>query len=100
MKLTHEWQIAITTAVVALGLAIPLSTPQSAWALEDDVAATVERRIRDWQPTRDERSLDQVGWASDFAQAQQLAKKHERPLFVFTYNGSSTRANAIALQRC
>ena len=32
--------------------------------------------------------------------AQRLAKKYERPLFVFTYSGSTTRANAIALQRC
>ena len=100
MNVTHAWQTPITTALVALGLAIPLSAPRSAWALEDDVAATVERRVRDWQPTREERSLDQIGWASDLAQAQQMAKKHERPLFVFTYNGSATRANALALQRC
>ena len=66
----------------------------------DDVAATVRQRVRDWQPTKDERLLDQVGWASDLVQARRLAKEHNRPLFVFTYNGSTTRANAIALQRC
>ena len=66
----------------------------------DEFSAMVGRRIRDWQPTKDERLLDQVGWASDLMEARRLAKKHERPLFVFTYSGSTTRANAIALQRC
>ena len=47
-----------------------------------------------------ERLLDQVGWASDLMDARRLAEKHGRPLFVFTYSGSTTRANAIALQRC
>ena len=67
---------------------------------DDDVAKIVQHRLRDWQPTTDERLLDQVGWAGDLVEAQRLAKKRERPLFVFTYNGSTTRANAIALQRC
>jgi adenylate kinase len=100
MKVTHGWQAAINMTLVALGLAIPPFAPPSALALEDDVEATVKRRVRDWQPTRDERSLDQIGWASDLAKAQQAAQKHRRPLFVFTYNGSATRANALALQRC
>lgn len=60
----------------------------------------VQQRIRDWQPTKDERLLDQIGWASDLVEAKRLAKTHEQPLFVFTYSGSTTRTNAIALRRC
>jgi hypothetical protein len=63
-------------------------------------AAVVEQRVRDWQPTKDERLLDQIGWASNLVEAKRLAKEHGRPLFVFTYSGSTVRANAIALQRC
>lgn len=74
--------------------------PPSAIAADDDFASLVKQRVQDWQPTQDERLLDQVGWASDLVEAQRLAKEHDRPLFVFTYNGSTTRANAIALQRC
>ena len=72
----------------------------AAHAADDDVAAIVRQRVRDWQPTRDERLLDEIGWAGDLIEGRRLAKEHNRPLFVFTYNGSTTRANAIALQRC
>ena len=74
--------------------------PHAVDAGDDECAAMIERRVRGWQPTKDERLLDQVGWASDLMEAKRLAKRHERPLFVFTYSGSTTRANAIALQRC
>ena len=91
MKAKYIW----IQVCVAIGLAAA-----AAHAADDDVAATVRQHVQDWQPTKDERLLDQVGWASDLVEAQRLAKKHNRPLFVFTYNGSTTRANAIALQRC
>ncbi len=74
--------------------------PLIAGAAEDEFKTMVAQRVRDWQPTKDERLLDQVGWASDLVEARRLAKKHQQPLFVFTYSGSTTRANAIALQRC
>ena len=95
MRVSRLWTLACLPMYVALGLACDTTL-----GVEDDVAATIRQRVRDWQPTRDERLLDQVGWASDLVDAQRLAKKHDRPLFVFTYNGSTTRANAIALQRC
>jgi hypothetical protein len=62
--------------------------------------ARVERCIEAWQLTRAERCLDQVGWARDLREALKLAKDSGRPVFVFTYNGCATRANALALQRC
>jgi len=74
--------------------------PHAADAVDKEFTALVKQRVRDWQPTKDERLLDQVGWASDLMEASRLAKKHVRPQFVFTYSGSTTRANAIALQRC
>ncbi|MDA1049025.1 MAG: hypothetical protein O3C40_00895 [Planctomycetota bacterium] len=96
MKFSRSWQCAFTVVIVSLSLFVPTR----ANAADDEFAAMVKQRVQDWQPTKDERLLDQVGWASDLVEARRLAKKHQRPLFVFTYSGSTTRANAIALQRC
>ena len=95
MNVSRLLPFAFVMTCVSMNAALP-----PAIAADDDFAALVEHRVRDWQPTKDERMLDQVGWASDLVAARRLAKKHNRPLFVFTYNGSTTRANAIALQRC
>ena len=50
--------------------------------------------------TAQERRLDQIGWAKDFRDGLRLAKEHGRPLFLFTYSGSTEREHAMALQRC
>jgi hypothetical protein len=60
----------------------------------------IEQRVRAWQPTQDEHRFDQIGWAEDLVSAKALAAKHHRPVFVFTYNGSTKREAAIARQRC
>jgi hypothetical protein len=89
------------TGLVAVALSISsilLCNPAS--AVDEMSAEEITQRVQDWQPTRDERLLDQIGWASDLVEAKRLALEHKRPLFVFTYSGSSMRANAIALQRC
>ena len=65
-----------------------------------ELVSWVDQRIQDWQPVKEERRLDAIGWAKDLAEAQQLAKEQKRPVFLFTYSGSESRANAIALQRC
>ncbi len=52
-------------------------------------AAWVAKRVEAWQPTAEERSLDQIGWANDLREAQRLAKKHARPVFLFTYDGAN-----------
>ena len=64
------------------------------------LAARVDKRIQDWQPTSAERRLDEIGWAKDLCDALRLAKEHSRPIFLFTYSGSSIRENALAQQRC
>ena len=65
-----------------------------------ELVAWVDQLTQDWQPVKEERRLDAIGWAPDLAEAQRLAKEQKRPVFLFTYSGSETRANAIALQRC
>ena len=64
------------------------------------LSARVDKRVQAWQPTSKERRLDDIGWAKDIRDALRLAKQHRRPIFLFTYSGSSEREHAMALQRC
>ena len=47
----------------------------------------VERRVREWQPTAEERRFDEIGWAGGVRKAIRLAKAHGRPVFLFTHDG-------------
>jgi RNA polymerase sigma factor (sigma-70 family) len=63
-------------------------------ATDGGLAASVERHVDDWLPTKEERRIDEVGWASDLRSAQQLAKQHGRPVFLLTHGGN------VAIGRC
>lgn len=60
-----------------------------------DFAAWVERRVQEWQPTAAERSFDRIGWVESIREAERLAKEHNRPVFLFTFDGPS-----MSLGRC
>lgn len=55
----------------------------------------IEKRVAEWQPTKEERAFDEIGWAKDLREAERLAKEHGRPIFLFTYDGAS-----MACYRC
>jgi hypothetical protein len=61
---------------------------------DKDLVAWTDARIKDWQPKPSERRFDEIGWAQDIRTALRLAKKHARPLFLFTMDGR------INLGRC
>ena len=67
---------------------------------DKDLPAWVQKRVQAWQPTADERRIDQIAWAKDLRDAQKLARQNHRPVFLFSYSGSAVRENAIALERC
>jgi len=50
-------------------------------------AAWVDQRVKDWQPTAEEKRFDEIGWAKDIREAQKLAKANNRPVFLFTHDG-------------
>ena len=54
----------------------------------------VEQRVRDWQPTAEERRFDAIGWAPSLREARRLAREHNRPVFLFTHDGH------MAIGRC
>jgi hypothetical protein len=66
----------------------------------DGLRARVEKRVQAWQPTKEERRLDEIGWAKDIRDAFSLARQHHRPIFFFSYDGTTDRPQAMATQRC
>ncbi len=63
-------------------------------ASDAELPAWVSKRIAALQPRAEEKRLDEIGWADDIRHALQLAKKHRRPVFLFTHDGR------INLGRC
>lgn len=52
-----------------------------------DVRSFVDQRVKEWQPTTEERRFDEIGWCTSLLQAKELAKEHSRPIFLFTHDG-------------
>jgi hypothetical protein len=70
-----------------------LPAPQDKATL-DDPAPQVSRRVELWQPVAGERRFDDIGWVGDIFEARRLARKHNRPVFLFTHDGH------MAVGRC
>jgi hypothetical protein len=88
----------LNTIIVALVWAIsPLKTSTETEKLianDADLPAWVSKRIAALQPRPEKKHLDEIGWAKDIRHALQLAKKHRRPVFLFTHD------RRINLGRC
>jgi len=52
-----------------------------------DVPTWVQGRVEALQPTAADRKFDQIGWATSIVEAEKLARKNNRPVFLFTQNG-------------
>src|SRR5262249_1828804 len=52
-------------------------------------APWVPKRAAPWQPAAEGRAFHEIGWANDLGEAQRLGKQHNRPVFLFTYDGAS-----------
>ena len=63
-------------------------------ALGAEDLAWVSKRVDEWQPKASERKFDQIGWLTDIRAGLELAKKHNRPMFLFTHDGR------MAIGRC
>lgn len=49
--------------------------------------AEIERRVREWQPTLEERRFDEIGWVGTIAGSLKLARDSGRPVFLLTQSG-------------
>lgn len=88
-----RWLLAAAaSAMIALPPAL------AAEPTTDQAAPTwVADRVKEWQPRHEERRFDQIGWAPSLREALKLAKEHNRPVFLFTYDGAEC---GIETHRC
>jgi hypothetical protein len=49
----------------------------------------VANRVAAWQPTAEESAFDRIGWVNDLREAQRNSRSNKRPMFLFTYDGTS-----------
>jgi len=54
---------------------------------EDAFVVKVQKKVHDLQPSRAEKRFDEIGWAPSILEAEKIAKKLNRPIYLFTYNG-------------
>lgn len=47
----------------------------------------VQARVQEIEVKKEERRLDEIGWAKDIREAERLAKENRRPVFLFTHDG-------------
>jgi hypothetical protein len=84
MRFFARWHIVATLFVAAVAAqAADTKAPVS----DADLVGWVDARVKERQPTADERRLDEVGWVKDLRTAETLAKEHNRPVFLFTHDG-------------
>src|SRR5438552_1440589 len=83
----------VRAVLLTLSMAIPVpgvraGEASAANAVTDrELAAWVEKRVKEWQISAAERPFDQIGWAKDIRDAERLARKHGRPIFLFFHSG-------------
>lgn len=65
---------------------VKMQTPEKLLTADD-----VSLKVREWQPTPQERAWEAIGWAPSLLEAQRLGKKESRLVFLFTLDGRMQR---------
>ena len=71
-------------AITVAGFAVAGDKPPVA---DQKVVSWVQSQVRKLEPSRTERRFDEIGWVSGLLNAEELARKHQRPIFLFTHDG-------------
>ena len=79
----RNFAVIASAGVMLIGAAVAAET----WLKDDKLVVSVEKKVREIQPSRDEKRFDEIGWAPSILAAEALARKTNRPMFLFTYNG-------------
>jgi hypothetical protein len=80
----------LLAGLILAGCAAVLSSPTlvATRAADEDVATWVSDQVKSLQPTASEKRFDEIGWVRSIVQAEKLAHQHNRPVFLFTFNGN------------
>ena len=77
----------IAAILMACGGVSAAAAPPEPPPATGDLGAWVDRKVSDCAPRPEERRFDRTGWLTDIRSALELAKKHNRPVFLFTHDG-------------
>jgi hypothetical protein len=69
-------------------LALAGATAAENWLKDDKLVEGVQKKVREIQPSREEKRFEEIGWAPSIVAGRALSQKLNRPLFLFTYNGN------------
>lgn len=69
-------------------LAIAGAAAAENWLKDDKLVEAVQKKVREIQPSREEKRFDEIGWAPSIVDARAISQKLNRPVFLFTYNGN------------
>jgi hypothetical protein len=78
-----------TLRFAACGLmALAAAAAAENWLKDDKLVESVQKKVREIQPSREEKRFDEIGWARSIVEARAISQKLNRPMFLFTYNGN------------
>ncbi len=69
-------------------LAIAGAAAAENWLKDDKLVEAVQKKVREIQPSREEKRFEETGWVSSIVEARAISQKTNRPVFLFTYNGN------------
>jgi hypothetical protein len=75
---------------VTIGFVLAIAAAGAAenWLKDDKLVEAVQKKVREIQPSRDEKRFDEIGWAPSIVEARAISQKTNRPVFLFMYNGN------------
>ena len=83
MRQYQSWRGAIFFLILTTSAVAGEESPESFRQLRE----RIDRRVVEWQPSAEEKRFDQIGWCTSLLEAEKLARRHERPIFLFTHDG-------------
>ena len=98
MMRLHKWML-VAAAVVggtllsAKGPALAVESAGSTRPAEISKSfdpfdiSSIHQKAEACRATAEERKFDRIGWATRILDAEQLAREHNRPVFLFTHDG-------------
>jgi hypothetical protein len=72
--------------VLSAAVAAPAAGQEKKLA-DADLLRWVDAAVKERLPSPEDRRFDEIGWARDIRDALSLARKHGRPVFLFTHDG-------------
>ena len=82
-EFVHKFQLKI-----GFVLAISVAVAAENWLKDDKLVEAVQKKVREIQPSREEKRFDEIGWVRSIVEARAISQKLNRPMFLFMYNGN------------